>query len=80
MKPKLSQFNFDLPSDLLAKKPLLNRDDSKMMVVHRESGEIEHKKFKDILDYFEEEDVMVFNNTKVIPARLYGNKRKQVLK
>ena len=76
MKPKLSQFNFDLPSDLLAKKPLLNRDDAKMMVVHRESGEIEHKKFKDILDYFEEEDVMVFNNTKVIPARLYGNKEK----
>ena len=46
MKPKLSQYNFDLPSELLAKKPLLNRDDSKMMVLHRESGEIEHKKFK----------------------------------
>ena len=71
MKPKLSQFNFDLPSDLLAKKPLLNRDDAKMMVVHRESGEIEHKKFKDILDYFEEEDVIVFNNTKVILEKIY---------
>ena len=76
MKPKLSQFDFELPSELLAKKPLLNRDDSKMMVLHRESGEIEHKKFKDILDYFEEDDVMVLNNTKVIPARLYGNKEK----
>ena len=76
MKPKLSQFDFNLPIELLAQKPLLNRDDSKMMVVHKDSGEIEHKKFTDILDYFSEEDVMVFNNTKVIPARLYGNKEK----
>ncbi|MAQ31812.1 MAG: tRNA preQ1(34) S-adenosylmethionine ribosyltransferase-isomerase QueA [Flavobacteriales bacterium] len=76
MKPKLSQFDFQLPEKLLATKPLLNRDDSKMMVIHRNSGEIEHKKFTDILDYFQEDDVMIFNNTKVIPARLYGNKEK----
>ena len=76
MKPKLSQFDFQLPENLLATKPLLNRDDSKMMVIHRNSGEIEHKKFTDILDYFQEDDVMIFNNTKVIPARLYGNKEK----
>ena len=76
MKLKLSQFDFKLPPELLAQEPLLNRDDSRMMVVHRNSGLIEHKKFVDILDYFEEGDVMVFNNTKVIPARLYGNKEK----
>ena len=76
MKLKLSQFDFKLPPELLAKEPSLNRDDSRMMVVHRNSGLIEHKKFVDILDYFEEGDVMVFNNTKVIPARLYGNKEK----
>ena len=76
MKLKLSQFDFKLPPERLAKDPLLNRDDSKMMVVHRDTGLIEHKKFVDILDYFEEGDVMVFNNTKVIPARLYGNKEK----
>tara|TARA_B100000579_G_scaffold276479_1_gene228657 strand:- start:24448 stop:25503 length:1056 start_codon:yes stop_codon:yes gene_type:complete len=76
MKLKLSQFDFKLPPELLAKEPLLNRDDSRMMVLHRNSGLIEHKKFVDILDYFDEGDVMVFNNTKVIPARLYGNKEK----
>jgi len=76
MKPKLSQFDFQLPNELLATKPPLNRDDSRMMVVHKDSGEIEHKKFTDILDYFKEDDVMIFNNTKVIPARLYGNKEK----
>ena len=76
MKLKLSQFDFKLPPELLAQEPLLNRDDSRMMVVHRNSGLIEHKKFVDILDYFEEGDVMIFNNTKVIPARLYGNKEK----
>ncbi|MBL31392.1 MAG: tRNA preQ1(34) S-adenosylmethionine ribosyltransferase-isomerase QueA [Flavobacteriales bacterium] len=76
MKLKLSQFDFKLPPERLAQEPLLNRDDSRMMVVHRNSGLIEHKKFVDILDYFEEGDVMIFNNTKVIPARLYGNKEK----
>jgi len=76
MKLKLSHFDFKLPPDLLATEPLKNRDESKLMVIHRESGKIEHKKFTDILDYFEEDDVMVLNNTKVIPARLYGNKEK----
>ena len=76
MKLKLSHFDFTLPQELLATEPIINRDDSKMMVIHRDSGKIEHRMFKDILDYFEEDDVMILNNTKVIPARLYGNKEK----
>ena len=76
LKLKLSHFDFNLPDKLIATEPIFNRDDSRMMVVHRESGKIEHKQFKDILDYFDEDDVMVLNNTKVIPARLYGNKEK----
>jgi len=76
MKLKLSQFDFQLPPERLATKPLLNRDDSRMMIVHKDTGVIEHKKFVDILNYFQEDDVMIFNNTKVIPARLYGNKEK----
>lgn len=73
---KLSQFNFDLPSKLLATYPSDERDESRLMVVHRKTGEIEHKSFKDILDYFDEGDVLVSNNTKVFPARLYGRKEK----
>ena len=73
---KLSQFKFDLPTNLIAQHPAENRDESRMMVVHRETGEIEHKQFKDILDYFDDGDVMVINDTKVFPARLYGNKEK----
>ncbi|MCX7861562.1 MAG: tRNA preQ1(34) S-adenosylmethionine ribosyltransferase-isomerase QueA [Bacteroidales bacterium] len=73
---KLSHFKFKLPDELIALYPRENRDDSRLMVVHRESGLIEHKIFKDIIDYFDEHDVMVFNNTKVFPARLYGNKEK----
>tara|TARA_B100000575_G_scaffold176381_1_gene141432 strand:+ start:4959 stop:6014 length:1056 start_codon:yes stop_codon:yes gene_type:complete len=76
MKLKLSHFEFSLPQELLATEPIINRDDSKMMVVHKDSGKIEHRMFKDILDYFEEDDVLILNNTKVIPARLYGNKEK----
>mgnify|MGYP001318478927 FL=1 len=76
MKLKLSHFDFNLPQELLATDPIINRDDSKMMVIHKDSGKIEHRMFKDILDYFEEDDVMILNNTKVIPARLYGNKEK----
>ncbi|MAQ47615.1 MAG: tRNA preQ1(34) S-adenosylmethionine ribosyltransferase-isomerase QueA [Flavobacteriales bacterium] len=76
LKLKLSHFDFKLPPELLAVEPLVNRDESKMMVIHKDSGQIEHRKFTDILDYFEEDDVMVLNNTKVIPARLYGNKEK----
>ena len=73
---KLSQFKFDLPSSLIAQHPKENRDDSRLMVVDRKTGKIEHKMFTDILDYFEEDDVLVMNNTKVFPARLYGNKEK----
>ncbi len=73
---KLSHFKFKLPDELIALYPKENRDDSRMMVVHRDSGLIEHKSFKEIIDYFDEHDVMVFNNTKVFPARLYGNKEK----
>ncbi|MDY6801510.1 MAG: tRNA preQ1(34) S-adenosylmethionine ribosyltransferase-isomerase QueA [Bacteroidota bacterium] len=73
---KLSQFKFNLPKDLIAKFPSENRDESRLMVVNRETGKIEHKVFKDIVDYVNDQDVMVFNNTKVFPARLYGNKEK----
>jgi len=73
---KLSQFKYTLPPDLIALYPSKNRDESRLMVVHKDSGEIEHKVFKDIVDYFKERDVLVFNNTKVFPARLYGNKEK----
>ncbi len=73
---KLSNFDFDLPKELLAEYPAENRDESRLMVLHRDSGKIEHKMFKDVIDYFDEGDVMVLNNTKVFPARLYGNKEK----
>lgn len=73
---KLSNFNFDLPEELLAGFPAENRDEARLMVVDRKTGTIEHKQFKDLIDYFDEGDVMVLNNTKVFPARLYGNKEK----
>ena len=73
---KLSHFNFNLPDDLLAENPAEHRDESKLMVLHRETQTIEHKQFKDITNYFDEGDVMVLNNTKVFPARLIGNKEK----
>lgn len=73
---KLSQFKFNLPKDLLAEYPSKNRDESKMMVVNRKTGKFEHKKFRDLINYFGDGDVMVVNNTKVFPARLYGNKEK----
>ncbi|ESU29558.1 S-adenosylmethionine:tRNA ribosyltransferase-isomerase [Flavobacterium limnosediminis JC2902] len=73
---KLSNFNFNLPAELLAEFPAENRDESRLMVVNRKTQTIEHKLFKDVLDYFGEGDVMVLNNTKVFPARLYGNKEK----
>jgi S-adenosylmethionine:tRNA ribosyltransferase-isomerase len=73
---KLSEFRFDLPDSLIALHPAPNRDESRLMVVHRETGEIEHRTFKDIVDYFDEGDVFVVNNTKVFPARLYGSKEK----
>ncbi len=73
---KLSKFRFDLPKELIAKHPAKERDESRLMVLHRKTGEIEHRIFKDILDYFDDKDVFVFNDTKVFPARLYGNKEK----
>lgn len=76
MRTKLSQFNFNLPQKLIAQYPSDNRDEARMMVVHKDTGVIEHKIFKDMLEYFDEGDVMVFNNTKVYPARLFGRKEK----
>ncbi len=76
MGMKLSNFNFDLPKELLAEYPAENRDEARLMVLNRKTKTIEHKLFKDLIDYFEPEDVMVLNNTKVFPARLYGNKEK----
>ena len=73
---KLSNYNYDLPKELLAEYPSDQRDESRLMVLHRDSGKIEHKIFKDVIDYFEDGDSFVLNNTKVFPARLMGNKEK----
>ncbi|WP_024992927.1 tRNA preQ1(34) S-adenosylmethionine ribosyltransferase-isomerase QueA [Phocaeicola paurosaccharolyticus] len=73
---KLSQFKFKLPEEKIALYPTTYRDESRLMVIHKSTGEIEHKLFKDILDYFDDKDVFIFNDTKVFPARLYGNKEK----
>ncbi len=76
MGMKLSNFNFNLPQELLAEYPAPNRDEARLMVLNRKEQTIEHKMFKDLIDYFEEDDVLVLNNTKVFPARLFGNKEK----
>jgi len=76
MRTKLSQFNFNLPKELIAQYPATERDHSRLMVINRKTGKIEHKIFKEILSYFDDGDVMIFNNTKVFPARLYGQKEK----
>jgi S-adenosylmethionine:tRNA ribosyltransferase-isomerase len=73
---KLSQYKYNLPQDLIAKYPTENRDESRLMVLNRKTKQIEHRIFKDIIEYTNEGDVFVFNNTKVFPARLYGNKEK----
>ena len=73
---KLSKFKFNLPEELIASFPTEHRDESRLMIVHRKTGQIEHKIFKDLIDIFDEKDVLIFNNTKVFPARLYGNKEK----
>lgn len=73
---KLSQYKYNLPQELIAKFPAENRDESRLMVINRKTKQIEHRIFKDIIEYFNEDDVLVFNNTKVFPARLYGNKEK----
>jgi S-adenosylmethionine:tRNA ribosyltransferase-isomerase len=73
---KLSQFKFDLPLNLIAQHPAKKREDARMMVVHRKTGQMENKSFRDILEYFDDKDVFVVNNTKVFPARMYGRKEK----
>jgi S-adenosylmethionine:tRNA ribosyltransferase-isomerase len=73
---KLSQFRFDLPLNLIAQHPTKRREDARLMVVHRSTGQIENKHFRDIMDYFDDKDVFVVNNTKVFPARMYGRKEK----
>ena len=73
---KLSQFKFKLPEEKIALHPVKYRDESRLMVVHKSTGEIEHVIFKDILNYFDDQDAFIFNDTKVFPARLYGNKEK----
>ena len=73
---KLSQYRYEFSQDMIAKYPAENRDDARLMVVDRKTGEIEHRIFKDIIEYFDEKDMFVFNDTKVFPARLHGNKEK----
>ena len=73
---KLNAFKFDVPKEQIALYPTKDRDGSKLMVLHRDSGKIEHKKFKDIINYFDEGDTFIVNNTKVFPARMWGNKEK----
>ena len=73
---KLSQFNFNLPEGRIASEPVHWRDEARMLVLHRDSGLIEHRIFKDIINYFCKGDTFVLNNTKVFPARLYGKKEK----
>ena len=73
---KLSQFQFNLPAEKIAKEPPRWRDECRLMVLHKSTGEIEHKLFKDIIEYFGKGDTFVLNDTKVFPARLYGNKEK----
>lgn len=76
MRTKLSQFDYELPPELVAKYPTDSRDGSRLMVVHKDSGKIEHKVFRDVIEYFDEGDTMILNNTKVFPARMYGKKEK----
>jgi len=73
---KLSMFKFNLPKELISEYPAPNRDESRLMVLHAKSGKIEHKIFKDVINYFDENDIMIVNDTKVFPARLYGQKEK----
>lgn len=73
---KLSSFNYDLPKELIALHPTKYRDESRLMVLHKDSGKIEHRQFKEIIEYFGKDDLFVFNNTRVFPAKLVGNKEK----
>lgn len=76
MGMRLSNYNIEIPEELIAKHPSEHRDESRLMVLNRKDQTIEHKMFKDLIDYFEEDDILVFNNTKVFPARLHGKKEK----
>jgi S-adenosylmethionine:tRNA ribosyltransferase-isomerase len=76
MRTKLSNFKFDFPEELIAQYPTQERDESRLMVVHKDTGKIEHKLFKNLIDYFDDGDALIFNNTKVFPARMYGTKEK----
>jgi len=76
MRMKLSDFNYELPKELVAEYPNKNRDEARLMVIDRKDYSIQHRQFKDMIEYFDESDVIVLNNTKVFPARLYGNKEK----
>ena len=71
---ELSEFNYELPEELIAQTPIEKRDESRLMILDKNTGKIEHKIFKDIIDYLEPGDCLVRNNTRVIPARLYGKK------
>ena len=73
---KLSQFKFKLPEEKIALHPTRYRDESRLMVLHRKTGEIEHRMFKDILEYFDDKEVFIFNDTKIFQSRLYGKKEK----
>lgn len=73
---KLSQYGYEFSPEMLAKYPATNRDESRLLVLNRSTGKIEHRIFKDIIEYFDEKDLFLFNDTKVFPARLYGNKEK----
>ncbi|MCR5050825.1 MAG: S-adenosylmethionine:tRNA ribosyltransferase-isomerase [Paludibacteraceae bacterium] len=73
---KLSQFRFRLPEEQIAQYPTVYRDDSRLLVLHRKNGEIEHKKVNEMVDFFDEGDLFIFNDSKVFPARLYGHKEK----
>ena len=76
MRMKLSDFNYDLPKELIAEYPNKNRDEARLMVIDKKDYSIHHRQFKDMIEYFDENDVIVLNNTNVFPARLYGNKEK----
>src|SRR5699024_5333753 len=76
MGMRLSNYDIDIPEELIAKYPAEHRDESRLMVLNRKEQTIEHKMFKDLIDYFDEDDILVFNNTKVFPARLHGTKEK----
>ena len=73
---KLSEFKLKIPAESIALHPMENRDEARLLVLDTKTGNIEHKLFKNIIEYFDDKDVLLLNNTKVFPARLYGNKER----